>query len=434
MKKTALAVIVLVTALSAPAFGDVNSLVQKARDMKEKGLYVAADSLYQAAIKECKDSTRKFDLYLEMADMELDRMNDPQTALAHIMMASDLLPKDDPRQVKVHYRLGLVYEALGKYVDAANEFQTVVIDSTFRPDKKKYSKEINKMLKWYSKQAMGEIDKVFAKNAPEVLAVVNGEPITEMELENKLNEIPPFYRARYESPEGRKQLLDQMILQKLMTLEAENQKLYLDSDVRKKLDEQRSMILQRALYQKEVRDKIKISDDEIKKYYNEHKEDYRIPERVDIMRIVVDDSTLADSLLNIIQKAKGDSALFDSLAKQYSKTPDGKRGGILSGITKGASPKEMSEAAFKMEPGEIKLVKTSRGRYIIVKLLAKHPPKYRKLDEVRLSIQAKLRQEKEKQMFEQLKAQLYKKYPVEYKSTTSDTTQAAPAEKKKAKK
>ncbi len=429
MKKTGLALLLLVTAFVVSAFADANSLAQQAREMKEKGLYVAADSLYQAAIKECKDNDRKFDLLLEMADMELDLMHAPQDALAHIIMASELIPKDDPRQVKVHYRKGLAYEALGRYIDAADEFQTVVIDSAFRPSKK-YSKETNKMLKWYSKQAMKEIDKVFAKNVPEVVAVVGGEPITEMELENRLNEIPPFYRTRYETPEGRKQLLEQLILERLMRMEAENQQLYLDSDVRRKLDQQRTLILQRALYDKEVRNKVNVTDDEIKKYYEEHKDEYKVPERVDIMRIVVKDSATADSLFDILKKAKGDSTLFDSLARQYSITPDGKRGGLLKGITKGASPKEISEAAFKMKPGELKMLKTSKGNFVVFKLLAKHPEKYRKLDEVKLSIEAKLKREKEKQLFEQLKQELRKKYGVEYKQTASDTTGTNTSDKK----
>lgn len=433
MKKTALALLLLFATSVTAASADVNSILKHARDMKAKGLYTIADSLYQIAVDECKDSVKKFDILLEMADMELDQMNNPEAAMVHILMASDLLPPDDPREVKVHYRKGLVYEALGKYVDAANEFQTVVIDSAFRPSDK-YPKEINEMLKWYSDQAMGEIDKVFAKNSPEILAIVGNQPITEMELEEKLNEIPPFYRARYETPEGRKQLLEQMILQKLMTMEAENQKLYLQSDVRKKLEEQRSLILQRALYQREVRDKVKITDDEIKKYYQEHKDEYKVPERVDIMRIVLSDSTLADSLFRVIKKAKGDSTLMDSLARKYSETPDGKRGGLLVGITKGARPKEITEAAFKMKEGEVKLVKLSDGKYAIVKLLKKHPEHYRKLDEVKLSIQAKLKQQKERELFEQLKQQLREKYGVKYVKTESDTTNAQAEKKSEGKK
>ncbi len=427
MRKTGLALLLLFAAFVTAAYADVESTLKHAREMKLKGLYVTADSLYLIAARECKDSVKKFDILLELADMELDQMNNPQLAMVHILQASDLLPANDPRQVKVHYRKGLVYEALGKYVDAANEFQTVVIDSAFRPNDK-YPKEINDMLKWYSEQAMNEIDRVFAKNSPEILAVVGGQPITEMELEDRLNEIPPFYRSRYETPEGKKQLLEQMILQRLMTMEAENQKLYLESDVRKKLDEQRQLILQRALYDKEVRDKVKISDDDIKKYYKEHKEDFKIPERVDIMRIVVSDSALADSLFKVVKKAKGDSVLMDSLARKYSETPDGKRGGILVGLVKGASPKELVEAAFKMKEGKVRLVKLSDGRYVILKLLKKHPEEYRKLDDVKMAIQARLRQQKEKELFEQLKKRLREKYGVEYKKAVSDTTQSAPSE------
>ena len=401
-KIVAAALVLMVSGATTRLLGDAERVFQLAKEMEQKKLYAEADSLYREALNQNPSDSLKVEIYVNLADLNLDKLNDPQKALHYLKLAQAMLEDSDPRMAGIHYRLGLVYEKLGKYVDAAQEYQTVVI---------------NYQNSQFADEASKSIDRVFSKNIQEYLAIVGGEPITSMELEKRLEEIPPFYRGRFETPEGRKELLERMIDERLMTREAEERKLYLKADVQEKLMQQRARILQNALYEEEVRQKANVTEDEMKKYYEKHKDDFKIPARVTLMRITVENKDTAEMLLNMLKEAKGDSALFDSLARKYSVTPDAKRGGLMYNLTENARPQEIVKKAFEMEEGELSdIIELSDGKFAIIKVIKKQPESIRPFDEVKLSIENKLRREKEKQLFEQLKKRLREKYGVEYVS------------------
>lgn len=122
----------------------------------------------------------------------------------------------------------------------------------------------------------------------------------------------------------------------------------------------------------------KVSEDEMKKYYDEHIDEYKKDE-VEASHILIkttDDSNKplpeaeqkkakekAEKVLKEV-KAGGD---FAELAKKYSQDPgSAAQGGSLGSFGKGMMVPEFEKVAFKMEPGEISdLVKTDFGYHII---------------------------------------------------------------------
>lgn len=122
----------------------------------------------------------------------------------------------------------------------------------------------------------------------------------------------------------------------------------------------------------------KVSDAEMKKYYDEHIDEYKKDE-VEASHILIKTTDDNNKPLSEAEqkkaKAKAEKVLkevkaggdFAELAKKYSQDPgSAANGGALGAFGKGMMVQEFEEAAFGMEPGEVSdLVKTDFGYHII---------------------------------------------------------------------
>ena len=122
----------------------------------------------------------------------------------------------------------------------------------------------------------------------------------------------------------------------------------------------------------------KVSDSEMKKYYDEHIDEYKKDE-VEASHILIKTTDDNNKPLSEAEqkkaKAKAEKVLkevkaggdFAELAKKYSQDPgSASQGGSLGAFGKGMMVKEFEDAAFGMEPGEVSdLVKTDFGYHII---------------------------------------------------------------------
>lgn len=372
------------------------SVIEQAKGLEMKEMYKEAVTLLQTALSQNPSKSERFEILLELADVEYQHLSSPDKALAYLLEAKTLYSDRYPHMDEVYYRLGIIYEGLGQYVEAAKAFETVA--TKFRKSK-------------YFDDALDGVERAFKKNFKEWLAIVDGTPITRLELEDRIQSFPPFYRGKYETPEGRKEMLDRMIDELTLYKEAEAQKLYLDAEVAKELKRTRRQILDRALYKKEVTEKVKITDKDIAKYYSKHRDEFKVPAKVTLRRIVVKSK---DKAKEILKEAKS-GVPFDSLAIKYSITPDSKSGGLLENLTKKSRPEEIVNAAFKLKEGEISdIIALPDSTYAVIKVIKKTPQSYRPLEEVKERIEGKLRQKKEQELWNKYRMSLRKKYGVKY--------------------
>src|SRR5262245_35087329 len=101
------------------------------------------------------------------------------------------------------------------------------------------------------------------------------------------------------------------------------------------------------LLEKKLFGDIKVSDEEIKKYYEEHQGEFTLPESVRVRQILTDTKEKADSIREKLEQGEN----FARLARALSIAPDRKQGGDLGFITRGTFPKEF-DICFDLKLGE----------------------------------------------------------------------------------
>ncbi len=119
---------------------------------------------------------------------------------------------------------------------------------------------------------------------------------------------------------------------------------------------------------------MKVSQDEIKKYYREHQKDFLQPEMRKVSHILIRVKNKSDKkawetarkeILEIKKKLKKGIS-FSSLAKKYSQGPSASRGGDIGWIKKGDTIEAFQKVAFSLKKGEVSgPVKTPFGYHLI---------------------------------------------------------------------
>ncbi len=151
-----------------------------------------------------------------------------------------------------------------------------------------------------------------------------------------------------------------------------------------------AQILSEKLYNEVTKD-VKVSDADVKKYYDEHKSTYAQKASRDVRHILVNTKKLADDVESQL-KAGGD---FAKLAKKYSKDPgSAAQGGKLT-VSRGQTVPPFDKAAFSLKTNEISApVHTTYGWHIIQPLSAVKPAKQTPLKDVKEQIRQQLLQTK----------------------------------------
>lgn len=157
-----------------------------------------------------------------------------------------------------------------------------------------------------------------------------------------------------------------------------------------------------------------VTNDEMKKYYDENKDDFYI-DQVEASHILIktiddEDKKLSDEKKaeakkkaeEVLAKAKAGED-FSELAKEYSQdTVSAKNGGDLGFFKKGEMVKPFEEAAFSMKVGEISDLVESDFGYHIIKVTDKED-RQKTFDEVKEAIRKTLQDEKCDAQVEKLK-------------------------------
>lgn len=127
-----------------------------------------------------------------------------------------------------------------------------------------------------------------------------------------------------------------------------------------------------AKYKHEKIKDVVVTEDEIKRYYEENKKDFLVPQRVRVSQILVSSSEQAIKLREKLQRA-GENE-FRQAAREFSLAPDAIKGGVMGVFKPGELPADMERVIFSLEEGHLSTVFQSAYGYHIFRLDRKYSP------------------------------------------------------------
>jgi peptidyl-prolyl cis-trans isomerase C len=235
-----------------------------------------------------------------------------------------------------------------------------------------------------------------------ILSSFDGQTITLGEFNQLWDQIPADSKLQL----TKRNVLDQIISEKLLIQEAKNRGLEQDKNVLEQIKNTTEQILVQSLIEKEIIGKVKVEDQEALTYYEENKGNFITKEQVYLYNILVETEEVAKDILEKL-KAGGD---FIEIAKEKSTGPSAAQGGDLGYVSKGDLIPEIENVVFALKIGSISDIIKSQYGFHILKVTDKKPEVLKTFEEVKEEITKTLLSTKQKEAFdkliEELKAQV----------------------------
>lgn len=242
----------------------------------------------------------------------------------------------------------------------------------------------------------------------QIVARVNGQPITSAEVDASIMAMGANGQ-RYNNPEGRKLVLEQIINKKLFLADAAKNLYEYDPKFKAEFQKLKEEMLANFAIAKAV-ENVKVTDDEAKEFFEQNKDSLVSGETVNASHILVDSEEKATAILESINKGE---ISFEDAARQNSSCPSSEQGGNLGEFTRGQMVPEFDEACFSMEIGEIRgPVKTQFG-YHLIKLNSKNEAKPIEFSEIASQIKEKILSDKQQEAYRSKINQLKILFPVD---------------------
>jgi parvulin-like peptidyl-prolyl isomerase len=221
----------------------------------------------------------------------------------------------------------------------------------------------------------------------EVLAVVNGEPITGADLDRERRDgLTTTAAARGDAELLEGLIDDRLMMQRAQALglePAEADLTKLEDDARAgaasgewqarlarggldasqwKQAFRRRWMLERVV-EREVNDKVPVTAQEVRDFYWEHLGEFRRKERRRILHLVTGSRGDAEKALQEIKLGEP----FTEVARRYSRGPEAGKGGDLGWLGPGDLPKPLASLAFSQPLGRVSgLIKTAWGWHLVL--------------------------------------------------------------------
>lgn len=258
-----------------------------------------------------------------------------------------------------------------------------------------------------------------------IVAVVNGETITREKFDQLWDRAGTQMRTQYEKTGGKGAFLDNYIKKRLVIQEALKSGFDKQPTVALELEAARES----AIFDRYLRDVVSssiVTDAAVRKYYEDNREEFAIPESVKVRHIVV---TAGDSgpnartrerareLIGVAAKellaarpateSEAASRIFLSrfavAASRYSEdAATSGQGGDLGWVQRGSLDQKFEEAAFNMRPGIMSGIVESAYGYHLILVEEKRPAGTEPFESVRSAIREFLMNESATAVVEQV--------------------------------
>ena len=318
-----------------------------------------------------------------------------------------------------------------------------------------------------------------------VLAIVNGTAITEAQVQRRIDTRwkPELAKLAAQSPDMaaqqekilRKEITSKLVMEQLLDAEAKEANIdvtdeELAAEMTRQLSAQnppmtiegyktiveaqggsfaamKELLAQNMKYNElletKLGDRLKVTDEAVRDYYDAHPQEFQEPEQVRASHILIStkpaDPNADPNEARLVARQGAEDLLkqvregadFAALAKEHSSCPSSAKGGDLGLFTRGRMVKPFEEAAFAMKVGETSDVVETKFGYHIIRVTEHIDPNQEPFEDAREAIVNRLTQTKRseaiRKYFETLQANATISYPASEMPVVDPPVAPAPA-------
>jgi peptidyl-prolyl cis-trans isomerase C len=240
----------------------------------------------------------------------------------------------------------------------------------------------------------------------DVVAKIGDRKITISEFNKMLGYLDSEKQKVIEkNPQLKENILQQYIQGIVISKLAKKKGFDKNPELKEQLELLKDNIIAIEYLKKEVTNKVEVSEEDVKAYYESHKDEFKTPEMVRSRHILIktdpsasdnDKKKAKEKAEEILKKIKAGED-FAKLASDVSDDTGSKpKGGELGFFPKGRMVKSFEDAAFSLKPGEVSGIVETQFGYHIIKVEEKKEPGMEPFDTAKEKIKQKLLQERTK--------------------------------------
>lgn len=335
-------------------------------------------------------------------------------------------PIDKKQLSGLSYTIGEMYMQAGQYEKALAWFYRVEIADPDSRLKAEVGSKIINCLERSGKYAAAEYslskrashESADTQKTGKVVAEIGDEKIYLADLNAAIDGMPDWMRKRFEDKESKAEYLKKYVADELFYRKALKLEYDKDPGVRKKLKALGREIIVNKVLEEELKDKIKVEDEDLRNYFLAHKQDYARKEAVKVSLIKAGMREIADKIIEELKTGKD----FNKLAGKISLDKGtANNGGKFNGwVRKGeddlgiGNVKEVARVLFAAETGEVSAPVEAGEYYYIFRVDKKRPAKPASFDESREQVKNDYFMQKLKISYQSLLDQILKTSEVKF--------------------
>jgi peptidyl-prolyl cis-trans isomerase C len=255
--------------------------------------------------------------------------------------------------------------------------------------------------------------------APPAVALVNGEPISAVVLARELRQTRAGTEVEGPGDVPRQRVLDDLVARALLLQQAKARSVVVGQDqveraflrirseypgthfddllAQERLSQGelqarlRDQLTIERLFHEEVFPRIQVSDEEVGRHYADHTAEFQEPERVHVFQVVV---ATRDEAAQVRDQLRRDPSRFAEVARKASVAPEGKSGGDLGWIGRGAGFPEVFDVCFTLPLNVVSDVTPSPYGFHLFRVVEKKAASRRTLEQARAEISERLLRDK----------------------------------------
>jgi hypothetical protein len=226
---------------------DIERQKEYANVLKEKGLFMhAIDELKKIQEMNGVSVKEKVNLSYIIGNIYMENLHDYENALAFYLKAKVFMPQgQETHLTELNSKIIECFERLGKSLDATQLMEKVTT--------------INKK---------PEIP------SGTVVAKIRNRNITKEELDNEIRKLPSYMQENYKDDTKKLEFLKHYIATELLYDSAKRRNLENDKNILERTFQVKKSLMVQKLLEEELAPKIKITDSDLKLYYEAHKKDF----------------------------------------------------------------------------------------------------------------------------------------------------------------